>query len=880
MIDQTLIKQKIELGLDWVTSNQNQDKSFGTLYPILNTALVVLELEQYAISLGLSPLDISYKYYNSLVSGLEYLFSNSKSSAYGIYYEEDENINYTTGVVLAAICSSQAPDKIITNGPDFIQGLSYKSTAQYIINYLTYSQDPDGGWDYSINNYDNVSNNYVSGYVGLGMVFAVNGLYNFNLNISDDLISKFTNWVNYIQNDNGGSGYSNPNEDLDILKTGNMLLEMNLLKFTQTDTRVISAASYIANMWYEPACFMCQGWNSSPVANYQAAYALMSGLTSYGFSEINQTVSPFDQIDYITDVTTVLLDQQNLDGSFNANPYDFSQSDKMLSTIWALLTLQGAFTSRDNIVIELASDKSSVRQNDIVTYTVTVSNMGNVKVFNSIITDEIPSALSFIDGSVVMDGVSQPTGVSPITGISIGSVNIGQVRVISYQCKVLSTTNDTIDNTASIALDYFPPYGTTIQAKTYYSNIVSIQFAIESMVITGEISTTSAVVGEIVTYTINISNDGDVPLNNVTVIASLDSSLQYMNNLKINGIPKEGNLVTGVNIGTLDVGEIRIINFDAKVVSVPPSGKISTKITTNYDYNTFASKARLESNSNINEIKPRVSDSESVTVDITIEVLVVDPKVLISKNCRSTSIQVSETAIYDIEIENNGELDSVSTVLTDIFPPELQVVEIKVDGNVISGDLSAGVKLGPILSGEKKLVSILVKAVGGIENYRNNSITTMEFFPIIGEDASILIVTTPSNNTLSIEEPKLILTQFVCPATAKLCDIVTFEIRVKNTGDSSVENVVVSNLPIASLQNIPCSVYINGCKAMCENIVCGIHLGTIYPGEEYIIQFKAQIIDDSFNPIYSFSQARYYYVASGLTKIGYSNSNLVYLFLD
>ncbi|WP_250675824.1 DUF11 domain-containing protein [Paraclostridium ghonii] len=881
MIDQTLIKQKIELGLDWVTSNQNQDKSFGTLYPILNTALVVLELEQYAISLGLSPLDISYKYYNSLVSGLEYLFSNSKSSAYGIYYEEDENINYTTGVVLAAICSSQAPDKIITNGPDFIQGLSYKSTAQYIINYLTYSQDPDGGWDYSINNYDNVSNNYVSGYVGLGMVFAVNGLYNFNLNISDDLISKFTNWVNYIQNDNGGSGYSNPNEDLDILKTGNMLLEMNLLKFTQTDTRVISAASYIANMWYEPACFMCQGWNSSPVANYQAAYALMSGLTSYGFSEINQTVSPFNQIDYITDVTTVLLDQQNLDGSFNANPYDFSQSDKMLSTIWALLTLQGAFTSRDNIVIELASDKSSVRQNDIVTYTVTVSNMGNVKAFNSIITDEIPSALSFIDGSVVIDGVSQPTGVSPITGISIGSVNIGKVRVISYQCQVLSTTNNTIDNIASISFNYNLPYGTTTQTKTYYSNIVSINFIGEgNLSINAKLNTTTAVVGEIVTYTINITNSGNIPLNNVTVIASLDPNLQYMNNLKINGMAKEGNIVTGVNIGRLGVRETTIINFDAKIIGVPSNGKISTKITTNYDYNTFAYKARLESNSNINEIKPRVSDSESVTVDIIIEVIVVDPKISISKNCRSTLIQVDETVIYDIDIENNGELDSVSTVLTDILPPELQVVEIKVDGNVISGDLSAGVKLGPILSGEKKSVSILVKALEAIKDYTNKSITTMKFFPIQGTDASVLIVTTPSNNTLTVNGPKLILTQFVCPSVAKLCDVVTFEIRVKNAGDITLENVIVSSLPIASLQNIPCSIYINGCKEMCENIVCGIHLGTMNPGEEYIIQFKAQIIDDSFNPIYSFSQARYYYVVSGLTKIGYSNSNLVYLFLD
>ncbi|MDO7205495.1 hypothetical protein Q5M85_16630 [Paraclostridium bifermentans] len=125
--------------MGWIVINQNQDKSFGTSYPILNTALVVLELEQYAISQGIYPLDASYKYYNNLVGALEYLFSNANQNNHGIYYEEDGNINYTTGVVLAAICASQSPDQVINNGPNFIKGMSYKSVAQYMINYLEYS---------------------------------------------------------------------------------------------------------------------------------------------------------------------------------------------------------------------------------------------------------------------------------------------------------------------------------------------------------------------------------------------------------------------------------------------------------------------------------------------------------------------------------------------------------------------------------------------------------------------------------------------------------------------------------------------------------------------------------------------------------------------
>ncbi|MDO7205496.1 hypothetical protein Q5M85_16635 [Paraclostridium bifermentans] len=124
-----------------------------------------------------------------------------------------------------------------------------------------------------------------------------------------------------------GSGYSNPQEDLDILKTGNLIVEMKFLNRSQANSSVLIATDYIANNWYEPAYFSNPGWNSSPVANYQATYALMSGLTGYEFDTINQSISPFEEIDYASDVTSVLLQQQNPDGSFKSNPNDPEQSD-------------------------------------------------------------------------------------------------------------------------------------------------------------------------------------------------------------------------------------------------------------------------------------------------------------------------------------------------------------------------------------------------------------------------------------------------------------------------------------------------------------------------------------------------------------------------
>ncbi|MDO7205499.1 hypothetical protein Q5M85_16650 [Paraclostridium bifermentans] len=33
------------------------------------------------------------------------------------------------------------------------------------------------------------------------------------------------------------------------------------------------------------------------------------------------------------------------------------------------------------------------------------------------------------------------------------------------------------------------------------------------------------------------------------------------------------------------MGETKVINFDVKIISVPPNGTISTEITATYDYN-------------------------------------------------------------------------------------------------------------------------------------------------------------------------------------------------------------------------------------------------------------------------------------------------------
>lgn len=69
---------------------------------------------------------------------------------------------------------------------------------------------------------------------------------------------------------------------------------------------------------------------------------------------------------------------------------------------------------------------------DIVTFTVTFQNKGTVPATNVTVQDSLPQGVSFVPGSVVINGISQ-LGENPEIGIPIGTVNPGQVLQLRFK---------------------------------------------------------------------------------------------------------------------------------------------------------------------------------------------------------------------------------------------------------------------------------------------------------------------------------------------------------------------------------------------------------------------------------------------------------------
>ena len=71
---------------------------------------------------------------------------------------------------------------------------------------------------------------------------------------------------------------------------------------------------------------------------------------------------------------------------------------------------------------------------DNVTYTVTFTNQGTIPATGVTITDSLPPSTTFVTNSVTVNTIPQP-GVSPISGISVGTVNPAKSSLLRSKYK-------------------------------------------------------------------------------------------------------------------------------------------------------------------------------------------------------------------------------------------------------------------------------------------------------------------------------------------------------------------------------------------------------------------------------------------------------------
>lgn len=222
---------------------------------------------------------------------------------------------------------------------------------------------------------------------------------------------------------------------------------------------------------------------------------------------------------------------------------------------------------REFIPVKTAST-STVYLQETFEYTVTLENTCDNPLTDVFFQDLIPQGLSFVPGSVIVNGISQPT-LQPNTGFALPNVAPHSSVVVTFTVRAdaIPATNPTL-NHADMRYSYTPVEGGIPQEFEVTSNEVAVTVVgtLADVSITKRVSPTNAQPNEPLTYTLTIANAGPSIAEDVVVSDELAAGL---NNAQVsldggNSFQPWGG---SLSLGNLNVNETRTLLLRATVAN-------------------------------------------------------------------------------------------------------------------------------------------------------------------------------------------------------------------------------------------------------------------------------------------------------------------------
>jgi uncharacterized repeat protein (TIGR01451 family) len=289
----------------------------------------------------------------------------------------------------------------------------------------------------------------------------------------------------------------------------------------------------------------------------------------------------------------------------------------------------------DLVVIKTVSD-ATPNVGDTVTFTITLNNTGPDAATNVLVNDQFPVGLTFVSA------VPSQGAYNPGTGDwAVGTVTPGVPVTLSLNATVTGTATET--NTAAIrhADQFDPDPGNNTASATETPQQADLA-------VTKTVSSTKPNLGDVITYTVTLTNKGPNAATNVVVHDLVPAGLAV-----VGATPGQGNYdpVTGMwTVGTVASGASTTLLIQARVNSpVPQTNTASIASTDQYDPNP-------------------ANNSGTITTTVA------HADLRIAKAVTPQRVAVGQLVTFTIRVRNLGPDDAANTVVTDKLPAGLAFV--------------------------------------------------------------------------------------------------------------------------------------------------------------------------------------------------------------
>lgn len=390
-----------------------------------------------------------------------------------------------------------------------------------------------------------------------------------------------------------------------------------------------------------------------------------------------------------------------------------------------------------------SADKHIAKVNEIVTYTITVKNNSKDTLTNLLVSD----TNNFKGEIEAKDGKGYTYNGDKTW--TIATLESGKSIDITYTYTMQASDETVIENTADVRYSY---NGTDYDIP---SNPVEVEKPNDGVVtIFKTADKTKAEPNEVVTYTVTIHNGKDYDIKNVR--------LTDANNFagKIEGVDGAGYKFTNGEfvIDKIPAGGDAVVRYTytVQIADVP------TKILENVATAHVPGKNPGDPDEEIPSNKVDVEvPGDGTHVDVP------EGKLEIVKSVDKAEAKVGDTLNYTVTVANKGKADAENVVVEDFFDGNGTLNFVPMDGVADNGDNSY--TISTVKAGE--------------------SVTLNFTYVVVTADAPKVL------NAAVVKDPTppIDVEKDADKYIAKVTDVVTYTITVKNTTDETVNDITVAD---------------------------------------------------------------------------------------